>query len=307
MTRVVVAGVVNIRSALAVERFPVSFVSSRRQPEAISVQLSGSGFGVARTLKNLGTDVSFATYVGMDSLGLLAVSGLREAGMYGPGVLVAGTQPRSVVLYDKQGTRANTTDLRTVPSLRYPPEIFEGLLAGGCDLAVLTNIGFTRPLISSVVDRGIPVATDLHVVADMAKPHNQDWMRVAHILACSHEELPVPPEQWVRMLHSAYGTELCLVGCGPAGAVLGVRGSVWRVRAVTPRGVRYTSGAGDTLLGSFVHHYLSLGDPVAAVRHAVLTAGWKVGRSPDDPDDLSSAVIAGLVEGHGLPEISRLR
>jgi sugar/nucleoside kinase (ribokinase family) len=307
MARVVVAGVVNIRSALAVDRFPVSFVSSRRQPEAISVRLSGSGFVVARTLQDLGSDVGFATYVGTDALGFLAGSGLQECGLSGPGVLVAGIQPRSVVLYDKQGSRASTTDLRTAPSLRYPPDVFEGLVGKGCDLAVLTNISFTRPLIASAVRMGIPVATDLHVVADMDKPHNQDWMRVAHILACSHEALQVTAEEWVRSLHSVYGTELSLVGCGEHGAVLGVRGSVWRIHAVAPRGVCYTSGAGDTLLGSFAHYYLALGDPVAAARYAVLAAGWKVGRSPDDPDDLSTAVLAGLAAGHGLPVVSRLR
>ncbi|MET0236894.1 MAG: carbohydrate kinase family protein [Kibdelosporangium sp.] len=307
MTRVVVAGVVNIRSALAVDRFPVSFVSSRRQPEAISMRLSGSGFVVARTLQDLGVDVGFVTYVGTDALGLLVINGLQETGLYGPGVLRSGVQPRSVVLYDKTGARASTTDLRTAPSLRYPLDVFEALVVGGCDLAVLTNIGFTRPLIRSAVAMGIPIATDLHVVADIGKPHNQDWMRAARILACSHEQLPVPAEEWARRLWRVYGTEISLIGCGDQGAVLGVRGSVWRIRAVTPRGVRYTSGAGDTLLGSFVHHYLSSGDPVLATRWAVLSAGWRIGRSPDDLDGLSAGMLTRLVADHGLPQVSRLR
>jgi acarbose 7IV-phosphotransferase len=303
MSRVVVAGVVNIRSALAVDRFPVLYAPSRRQRDGISVRLSGSGFVVARTLQTLGTDVTFATYVGACPLGVMAVNGLHEAGLHGPGVLVSGTQPRAVVLYDRNGDLTSTTDLRSAPSLRYPRDVFEGLVAGGCDLAVLTNIGFTRPLIPVALERGIPFATDLHVVSDIAKPHNQDWMRAAAILACSHEELPVTPEEWVRTLWSVYGTEVCLVGCGQQGAVLGVRGQVWRIEAVAPRGVRYTSGAGDSLLGSFVHHYLCLGDPVVAARHAVLIAGWRVGRSPDDPDDLPAA----MAELTGLPKVSRLR
>jgi acarbose 7IV-phosphotransferase len=307
MARVVVAGVVNVRSALAVEEFPVPFVSSRRCPDAISVRLSGSGFIVARTLQDVGSEVGFATYVGTDALGLLAISGLRDVGLYGPGVLVSGVQPRSVVLYDRSGARASTTDLRSMPSLRYPPAVFETLISQGCDLAVLTNISFTRSLIPVAMDRGIPFATDLHVVSDITKPHNQEWMHAAHILACSHEELPVDPVEWVRTLWRDFGIELSLVGCGGQGAVVGVRGSSWRIRPVAPRGVRYTSGAGDTLLGSFVHHYLSLGDPVLAARHAVLTAGWKVGRSPDDPDDLSAGVLTGLVKSHGLPDVSRLR
>jgi sugar/nucleoside kinase (ribokinase family) len=128
MTRVVVAGVVNVRAALDVESFPVPFMSSRRHPNGISFQLSGTGFTIARTLRELGTEVMLATYVGADALGFMAASGLREHGLYGPATLICDSQPRAVVLYDRNGSRANTTDLRTTPSLRYPTEVFSSIV-----------------------------------------------------------------------------------------------------------------------------------------------------------------------------------
>jgi sugar/nucleoside kinase (ribokinase family) len=66
--------------------------------------------------------------------------------------------------------------------------------------------------------------------------------------------------------------------------------------------VRYLSGAGDTLLAGFVHHYVR-SDPVTAARSAVLAAGWKVGGHPDEEFALTAAELAGL----GLPKVARLR
>lgn len=310
MSRVVVAGVVNVRVARACETFPVPFAPSTFDPDGISIRLSGTGWTVARTLQRLGTEVTFATYVGADELGQFAVQGVARRGLYGPTTLVCGSQPRAMVLYDRSGRRASATDLRSTPDLRYPVGLFESALnASPCAAVVLTNIGFTRPLIGVAQRHGIPIATDLHLVESVDSEYNRDWMAAARVLACSHERLPDSPESWVRQLWQRFGTELVLVGCGADGAVVGVRPArrIWRVPACTPRGLRYTSGAGDTLLASFVHHWVASGDALTAVRHAVLTAGWKVGASPDDDPGVPGARLAELIRRIGLPSAVRLR
>jgi sugar/nucleoside kinase (ribokinase family) len=100
-----------------------------------------------------------------------------------------------------------------------------------------------------------------------------------------------------------------LVGCGSEGALVGVHEAraIWHVAPSTPRGVYYTSGAGDTLLAAFVHHHLALGDPVLAARYAVLAAGWNVGGTPDEEFRLSAAELVALGEKHGRPAVRRLR
>lgn len=311
MSRVVVAGVVNVRAARRFESFPIPFTPSTFDPDGISIRLSGTGWTVARTLQQLGTDVTFATYVGADDLGRLAIHGLQRCGLYGSTTLTCESQPRAMVLYDDMGRRANATDLRATPDLRYPVEPFVAALDLGpaVDAAVLTNIGFSRPLIPVAIDRGIPIATDLHLVDTVDNAYNQDWMRASHVLACSHEQLGSTPEAWVIAVWQRFNAEVVLVGCGAGGAMLGVRAdrSIWRVPACTPRGLRYTSGAGDTLLASFVHHYVTLGNPLAAARGAVLTAGWKVGGSPDDDPGVPGDLLATLRENHGLPTATRVR
>lgn len=309
MSRVVVAGVVNIRVARYCGSFPMAYEPSVFDRHGISMRLSGSGWTVVRTLQLLGTDVAFATYVGADELGQFVAQGLARRGLYGPTTLVCESQPRAVVLYDSAGRRSSATDLRSTPDLRYPVDVFESALdAAPCDAVVLTNIGFTRPLFPAAVHRGLPIASDLHLVAEVDRPYDRDWMVAATVLACSHERLPCSPEDWVRTMWRRYGTELVLVGCGAGGAVVGVRRTqrIWHVDATAPRGVRYTSGAGDSLLGSFIHHQLTGGDPVAAARYAVLTAGWKVGGTPDEDAGVPVERLCHLVTGSGLPPATRL-
>jgi sugar/nucleoside kinase (ribokinase family) len=188
MSRVAVAGVVNVRTARRCDAFPPSFASSAVEPGGISIRLSGTGWTVARTLQQLGSEVLFATYVGADELGQFAAQGLLRHGLLGPTSLMCPSQPRAMVLYGPDGHRANATDLRATPDLSYPSDLFAAAIDHGdtCDMAVLTNIGFTRPLISVATERGLRIATDLHLVDDVDSPYNRDWMRAAHILACSH-------------------------------------------------------------------------------------------------------------------------
>ncbi|HJP73874.1 MAG TPA: carbohydrate kinase family protein [Pseudonocardiaceae bacterium] len=302
MSRIAVAGAVTICVSRQVPRFPVPFVPSAVDNGGVTVAPGGTGWLVARTLQGLGDEVAFATYVGRDPLGALAVAALRAHGLYGPGTLRCATQPRAVLLYDEGGNRAGVSDLRATPRLRYPAERFPE----GVDFAVLTNIEFTRSLIPVAVGRGVPFATDLHVVSGVESAHNREWMADAQVLACSHEGLPGSAEDWVRALWRGFGTAVVLVGCGAEGAVVGVDGGIWRVPASTPRGVRCQYGAGDTLLGSFVHHYVESGDAVDAARQAVLTAGWFIGARPERARPLSSAMLAALRGRHGLPRATKI-
>lgn len=172
---------------------------------------------------------------------------------------------------------------------------------------MLSNINFTRPLIGVAAERAIPIITDLHVIDTAQSRHNQDWMRAAHVLSCSHERLPCSPVDWIRQLWTLYATPIVIVGQGPEGALIGLRRqrAVWHVPAVTPRPVRYTSGAGDSLPATFAHHYGLYGDPVNTLCHGVLAAGWKVGAGPEEDISDTGTALPYLLHSHGLPAASR--
>lgn len=310
MPRIAVAGIVNVRLAVPVDQFPVPLMTSRRVPGQIAFRLSGVGWTIANTLHALGSDVIFATYIGRDPAGQLAEAGLRHAGLLGPTTQVCDAQPRAVVHYDHAGTRSGATDLRDTTTRRYPVEVFTDALdtVGDVDFAMLSNINFTRPLIKAAADRDIPIITDLHVIDTIRSPHNREWMNAAHVLSCSHERLPCPPTEWIRRLWSLYGTPVVIVGCGADGALVGLRQqhTVWHVPAVALRPVRYTSGAGDTLVAAFAHHYATSGCPVEALRHGVLAASWKVGSEPEDDIRDVGAMLPQLIHSHGLPIAHRM-
>jgi sugar/nucleoside kinase (ribokinase family) len=310
MTHVAVSGIVSVRFTRPVDTFPVPRSPGQVRDGALGAHLAGAGWTAATALRALGADVTFATYVGADPLGLVAAQGLRARGWYGRATARCAEQPRSVNLYDDAGTTSGMSDLRGAWDLTYPADLFGSLLdERGADAVLLSSIGFTRSLLGVALDRGLPIATDLQCVIDAGYARKQDWLRAATIVSCSHEKLRDGPLGWVESLWRRFGTPVAVVGCGADGALLGVyeNRQVWHVTAAAVRGVRFTSGAGDTLLGAFVHSYLDLGEPVGALRRAALAAGWFVGGGPEEEFTLSAAELSALAVRCGLPVARRVR
>lgn len=310
MTRVLVAGVVNVRLTRQVSAFPVPLVSSQVVNGALGVRLAGAGWTTATTMRALGTDVRLATYVGADPLGLIVEHGLRCRGWYDRATQVCLEQPRALTLYDRTGTRSATSDLRDLWELRYPTDLFGSLLdEQDTDLVLMASVGFTRPLIDVTLERRVPIATDMQCVISADYPRKQDWLNAATIVSCSHERLREGPFGWIEALWRRFATPVALVGCGADGALIATYEGrrVWHVDAVRPRGVRFVGGAGDTMLAAFVHQYLRHRDPVTALRDAVLAAGWSIGGGPDYEFDLSAEELADLGRRLGFPDVRQVR
>jgi len=295
---IVVAGVTNVEVSVSapVEGFPVEYVPVRYPRWGVGTRVAGVGFSVAAALAALGGGVRFATLLAADLLGALVASELGRRGLAGPGVLesAAGTA-QTVVLHDPTGRRMVSTDLKDLPDVEYPPEVFATLLSGA-ELAVVTNIGFCRPLLAVAAEAGVPVAADVQAIDSLDDAYNAPWMAAARVLLCSHERLPCSPEDWVRAVWDRYGCELVVVGCSGDGAVLGVRKSqtIRRVPAVAPRGVVNTVGAGDALTAAFVHVLTRTGDPSLAIEQAVIFAGYRVGAAAREDGWLGGGELAEL-------------
>ncbi|HEX5495906.1 MAG TPA: carbohydrate kinase family protein [Mycobacteriales bacterium] len=276
---VVVVGVTSLTVAIPVEGFPVEY-----QPESFPAWaragLGGVGAQVSRILRTLGNQVSLCTVVGADTIGRTLRAELRACGLHGPGVLPAPESSLGVALVAPDGRRRGHPYLGAVAVAEYPPETFLRS-AAGADLAVLTNVGLARPLLPFARELGVPVAVDVHVIADVDDPYNRPWLDVADVVFCSHERLPCSPSEWVGQVLGRYpGCAIAAVGCGGAGSVLGLRdGTLVTVPAAAPRGVRNTLGAGDALFASFLHGWLATGNPIEALTSATVYAGWKVGGS----------------------------
>ncbi len=277
--KIVVVGVTSLYMSLSIDEFPMSYQPTR-SPKWLRAGVAGAGCHIAKILRALGDEVSLCTAVGNDLPGTLIRADLQSHGLLGPGTIEAQASSLGVVLVAQDGRRMGHPYLAMVNAVEYPAELFRQSLRGA-DLAVITNARFTRPLLRQARALGVPIAVDVHLIADLDDAGNRPWLEVADIIFCSHERLPCPPAQWVRRIFDRYpGCAVAGVGCASAGCVLGLPdGRLVQVPAVTPRGVVSTAGAGDALFASFLHSWLATGNPLTAIERAVLHAGWAIGDS----------------------------
>ena len=294
MTRILVAGLINIETTLAIDHFPIDYSPARYPFWGIRSTVSGVGFNIAKALTTLGDPVDFLSLIGRDAAEVLARAELAHSRIDGTNVLsqLAAT-PQSVILYDPQGRRAIHVDLKDAQEQIYPAEIFAESLSK-TDWAALCNINFTRPMLTKAKAAGIPIATDVHAIGDIADDYNRDYLAHATILFQSHERLPCPPEEWARRLWQHYGTPIAVIGLGDAGALLAVKADnfIERIPAVYTRPVVNTIGAGDALFSAFLHTYANTRDPYTAIQQALVFASYKIGATGAAEGFLDAAALA---------------
>ncbi len=281
MSTILVSGLINIETTARVDGFPIEYTPVRYPFFGVNSTVSGVGYNVAKALTRLGTSVQFVSLIGQDIQAQVVYAQLKQDGIPAGFVIQELAQTScSVILYDPDGRRMINVDLKNVQETPYPPVLFEQA-ARDADLAILCNVNFSRPYLSVMRERGIPVATDVHAIADLDSDYDRDFMAAADILFMSHEHLPCSPEEWIRRVWDRFGAGIVVIGLGADGALLAVRADhfVERVPAVTTRPVVNTIGAGDALFSSFIYTYHQSRDPYLAIKKAVVFASYKIGEA----------------------------
>jgi acarbose 7IV-phosphotransferase len=297
MSAILVSGLINIETTLKVDGFPIHYQPVRYPFFGVNSTVSGVGYNVAKALVTLGDTVRFLSLTGRDAAGELVRTALREDGIPNLGVLPHLVHTaQSVILYDGEGRRMVSTDLKDIQEQQYPQELFEQGLEEA-DLAVLCNINFSRAMLGMARQAGIPIATDVHTLSDLEDEYNRDFLEAAALLFMSDEGLPCTPEAWVRQIWERWDAPIIVIGLGAQGALLAVRQDNFleRIPAVRTRPVVSTIGAGDALFSSFVHFYHKTGDPYAAIRRAVVFASYKIGEAGAAQGFLTESQLEQLV------------
>lgn len=279
MATIFVSGLTNVETTLPIEAFPIHYNPVQYPFFAVRTFVGGVGFVVAKALTVLGNDVRLGTLIGKDFQGEMVQRELSVVGLSHRYTVAGMAQTaQSVILYDRDGQRAIYSDLKNVQESLYPEGLVEQAIAG-CDVAVLTNINFSRPYLHRVREQGIPIATDVHALSDLDDPYNRDFMAAATILFMSDVRLPMAPQEWAQRVMERYGTEILVIGMGAKGALLAVRrdGFMEVFPALTLRSIINTVGAGDALFSAFVHFYIKDANPYTAIRHAIRFASYKIG------------------------------
>jgi len=281
MSKILVAGLINIETTLKVDGFPIPYFPVTAPLFGIRTTVSGVGYNLTKAFQTLGDPVDLLAMIGPeDELNAqLTRSALAKNHIAGDYVLNRLSQtPQSVILYDPAGRREIYSDLKDIIETEYPINDFQNAIKEA-ELLALCSINFARPFLNEASRSGKLVATDVHVLRDPHDEYSADYMRVADILFLSDEGLPSSPEKFVQTLYDIYHNKIIVVGLGAKGALLyeGGRRFLAHVLAVDTRPVVSTIGAGDALFTSFCHSYLKSGDSLHALRSAVVFASYKIG------------------------------
>lgn len=283
---------------MAIDGFPLDYFPVRYPFNSLHTAVSGVGWNIARALTTLGNSVDFATLIGGDNNGQLVSQGLANASIDDGLVLsTLDATAQSVILYDPAGRRQIHVDLKDIQSQSFPSHLAEAAIRQ-CDLAVICNINFARPLLAVAKQACKPIATDVHALADLDDDYNRDYMQAATILFLSDESLPDAPESVAQHLLGRYSASIVVIGLGAQGAILAVRADdfIGRFLPVHTRPVVNTIGAGDALFSAFLDRYLRQRDPYAALQAAQVFASYKIGEKGAaegflTPDELDQWVI----------------
>ena len=279
MTRFFVAGLINMETTLAIEGFPLQYSPDNYPFFGIQTTVSGVGLNISNALTKLGNLVDFASLIGKDGNGWLVRRRLAEEGISDDLILSTLLETaQSVIIYEKDGRRQIHTDLKDIQEQAYPIDSAQAALKK-CDLAVICNINFSRPLLSLAKDLGKPIATDVHAQSSLDDAYNKDFFDAADILFMSDEKLPETPERMAKDVMDRFSAEIFVIGLGQKGALLAVREDnfIGRFEAVRTREVVNSIGAGDALFSAFLDRFMKTSDPYAAIREAMIFASYKIG------------------------------
>ena len=223
--RLLVAGLINLETTVAVDGFPVDYEEVRYPFFGIDTTVSGVGYNLAKALNILGDHVHLLSLLADDAAGGMSLEQLRRDGFTYTVPAKLQATPQSVIAYDPSGRRMVNTDLKDTQEIVFPTGVFDASVSGN-EAALVCNLNWARPLLARARDAGVPVATDVHAISDLEDPFDGDFMAAADILFMSHENLPVEPTVWLDQVMDRYGPEVAVVGLAKDGALLAEKGVV---------------------------------------------------------------------------------
>jgi sugar/nucleoside kinase (ribokinase family) len=279
VNKILVSGLINVETTLAVEKFPIEYSPVRYPFFGVNSTISGVGFNIAKALRILGDQVSLLSMIGRDIQSRQVYQALSDAGIDSRYVLDRNAAtPQSVILFEPNGNRQINVDLKDIQQQHYPMDKFDDAISEA-EIAVLCNTNFSRNLLMRAKSAGIPVATDVHTISKLDDDFNSDFMAAADILFCSDETLPCAPEDWAEKILNSFGVSILVIGLGAKGAFLAVRDR--NIREKLPpfhtRRVVNTIGAGDALFSCFLQYFVKTKEPTLSLRKAMTYASYKIG------------------------------
>lgn len=254
--KVVVSGLVNIETNVAVKEFPIPYFPIDYPFFGVETSVGGVGYNVAKALKTLEDNVTLLSFTGDDLAARTIRNELEECKIETTYVKnELKSTPQSVALYDKTGKREIYCDLKDIQEHTY--KLDSDKIIDEADICVVCNINFNRQLLRTIKAAGKIIATDVHVLSDLNDEYNKDFMEMADILFLSDEAVGNQAHEFIRKMSKMYDAKVIVMGRGKNGVTYYDRSidEIKDVPAVKTDNIVNTIGAGDALFSAFVHYY----------------------------------------------------
>lgn len=278
---ILVAGITNLETTVAVEGFPLEYAKSRFAFHGITDRVGGVGYNVARALAALEAPVEFATMLGTDIVGGLVYNHLKEVPNLGCNGVLRNqpATPRSTVLLDGSGRGAIVTDLKNAQEVTYPEAALASLL-NRTKILHATNINWAHAVAQQAKAKGVLVSTDVQALRTLNDPYNSRFLALADVVFFSGENLEGEPHQVVEHLLQQHNAQLVICTRAEKGALLGERFPTLRIRHQPAPPLRGTlqnaTGAGDALVAGTLAALINGASPWQALLQGQIVAGYRV-------------------------------
>ena len=298
MKKILISGIINMETSLAVRNFPVEYCPIDYNFFGIETNVSGVGYNVATALKTLGAEPHILSIIGKDVYHNVIVNELKAKEIDCSLIDAMESTPQSVVLYDELGKRKIYADLKNIQDMDYPEDSVQNILSN-VGLAVMCNVNFSRGLLKLVKQKGICIATDVHVVGDSEDTYNKDFMKYSDILFLSNENIAGNEREFLAELIEKYSNRIIVIGMGAEGALMYEReqNTISFHAARRTREIINTVGAGDALFSSFIFFYNKTKNPQLSIENAIYFASYKIGEK---------GAASGFLTEQGLEQIKNL-
>jgi acarbose 7IV-phosphotransferase len=126
MANILVSGLINLETTLAVSEFPISYQPVRYPFHGIRNTVAGVGYNIGKALHTLGNTVQLTSIVGDDMAGAWVRKTMAEIPLADTLIRsdVAATA-QAVIAYTPTGQRAIFTDLKDIQETAYPAAAIE--------------------------------------------------------------------------------------------------------------------------------------------------------------------------------------
>lgn len=280
MSKILVVGLINIETTVKIGQFPIQYSPIDYQFFGVETNVSGVGYNIAKSMKTLGNEPIVLSLIGKDIFKGVIEDEFRKEGIETTYIKpILKDTPQSTILYDNEGKRRITLDLKDIQDSEYPKEDLQEILNKDIAIAVICNINFARGLIEEVKKSAEIIATDVHVLDNIEDEYNKDFMECADILFLSNEKIIGEEDKFLKKLIKAYNNKIIVIGMGNKGALLYVREDnvIKSYPAVFTRKIISTIGAGDALFSAFLFFYHKYKNPYTACEKAIVFASYKIG------------------------------